>query len=149
MNPKITVKKVWKLTSVEDGEFWSYLGLASPSLNIHYKIGETTAPKINGSYIFAFDTLENAIEFLRWDAFRVDMPGPMTDFGYAILECSASVSKVRPASIPMCPDLINTYSGKTHAELFWHYRKRYQGDIRSVPTGTVFCNWVVPIQRVY
>lgn len=99
------------------------------NLSLEYHLDKIIRPEIEGSGIYAFDTLINALLFA--EPMRVVR-------NVAILSCEYERLNM--------PAKRSYYSGKQNIIRWWKDRNSYH-DMKSLdaPQGTVLCMWVKPI----
>lgn len=152
----MTEQIVWKVVSLyKDNDTTEHMYSANhgiPPLGLEYFIGQKTFPIIKHSYIFSFQSLGDARMFLVNSVPRM-----------RVLRCVADVIYTGPIKIPQCPDIITQAKGEIEAQKFWNFMstgaswKDYMGSfeypddtchsLRMIPEGTIFCNWVLPIEE--
>lgn len=132
---------VWKVCSLdpENQDEDVFLSLTYSFLKdnrLRYEIDKTTKPRITGSKIFAFDSIERA---------RVWRGETMV-----ILECLANISERQRDILPYlsCKDM----QISEEIEYCWETVEKkptwaYNG-VQIPPAGTILCDNITPIRRV-
>ena len=114
----------YKITSISN---WSCY--ADRSIGIEYKIGEWVRPKINGSKLFIFDSIDSVRRYLFGSAKRC-----------IVYECEAESPFYINAAIPIA----------TLSHDFRQYWINYDEIIskKSAPTGTILCDAVMLTKQI-
>lgn len=109
---------------------------------LKYIIGRKTFP-LNGSKIFVFDDLSDAVIF--------------KSINQKILKCKYDGKKYSPTGyIPDWWKLDRLHSGNTLFEIYWKYvyplgsfiDKMNHSDLSGTPTGTILVDWVIPVELI-
>jgi len=100
--------------------------------DVIYKIGQTSRPKLEGSALMAFGTLDQAMRFA----------GARYRLGnVVILRCEAKRSRKRRGY------LLN-WQMLDKLKDFWKYRHIRDNNWIFVPEGTVFCDEITPLEVI-
>lgn len=130
---------------------WRKWGRDMDKIALEYKIGKVTKPKIKGSSIYAFDSIENALCFI---SISIGFQRGCTE----IFECEYEESDaplmtdgfISPKYIRAFWKFIGNMTEKlTYIRTFEYYDKNnivVTIKTRAAPTGTVMCKWVKPIK---
>lgn len=153
MKPRVaTVFKVcvWKLHGKK--KRFSSVTQTSPELTVEYKLNEETVPKFEKAPLMAFSTYEDALNFYNQSKYTRKL---------AIFKCEASLSPAHIQSRIRIPSVARILSsedptekipkyGVRFAKFYWQNPRSYipltEFDSMRKPQGTVFCEWVRPIE---
>jgi hypothetical protein len=124
---QIVYKVVWR----HNGGLWSVVDTFA---NLQYSFSKKTIPVIDGSYLYAFDSLANAQGWICRHLMRSKR--------VCILSCLAEVV------VGVEPRRAKTFLRYVD---FWQDVKRGKGveyEYPPAPQGTVWCKWILPLEEI-
>lgn len=137
-------KAVRRLVYCEPGMFSSYVDHTLNPNSVVYKIGTKTTPNIKNTPLMGFSSLIRAVSFLKDEDNTIEE----IENSFAILRCNAEKSATKVPSIIFASDLMRLEDWQL-AEFF--SKGFLEGNnirFRSIPKGTIFCNWITPIEEI-
>jgi hypothetical protein len=131
----MTTRYVWKGVEVGDG-LKEYVSWVNGALRRVYQIGVKTYAPYPETPLLAFATKTTAKRFFRHHR------------NVVLLKCRAGNVRVAP-SVPDTWRYQSTTTTKQARKLWWcMLREDMPRGAFPTPTGTVFCDWVEPIQGI-
>jgi hypothetical protein len=134
------MKTVYKVCLIKNNEFTSVCHNDNfpEHFRVYYRLNQESHPKVSGTKLFVFDSLVNAKKFTSWL-----FSGQYTYMDCAILKCTTQKT--------WKPKYLSTIK---QIENFWKLKRKhkkiplnmYYTDV--IPTGTLCCNSLTPIERV-
>lgn len=123
-------KVAWKVGS---GKYRSHI-MYDEDVVVTYRLGEKTVPRVDGSPLFAYDTLDRALDVVRRNR---------------ALSCIIFRCEAKEGDWPV-PDVLlgSTLITAEQVSHWWSGGNSYAGGLWDVPAGTILCKWIKPLEIV-